>query len=292
MTKPAIGPVLSATLFSPNYQETVDAWCGYLDQHIHSEEHLDDPTAQRWGSPTLSGNRQCWLANELNEPWIRIIESPDSVAENPFEAYGWFSLEINVQDVDKLHTELLDSPFEIIGPPADLDVSDAIRAMQVIGPCGEVLYLTEVKAEVPPFELPFARCRVDRLFIPVGLVPDRAKALEFYQLFEHTSGLQFDTKITVINRALGFEIDRRHPVATVQLAGKNLVELDEVAGLNTLESEQPLPNSGVGAISFAVRELPSEDNVNQLSSYQVDDRPAGLIKGSAEELIELIKVSN
>ncbi len=292
MIKPAIGPVTSATLFTPNYQTTVDAWCKYLGQHVHSEEVLDLSGAKRWGSSKLEGQKLAWLANELNEPWLRIIDSPESQSKNPFESYGWFSLEINVQNVDKLHTELIDSPFKIIGEPADLDVSDAIRAMQVVGPCGEVLYLTEIKAEVPPFELPFARCWVDRLFIPVGLVPNRAKALEFYESFEHTKGLQFDTKITVVNRALGFEIDRRHPVATVQLAGENLVELDEINGLDEVEFEHALPRSGISAISFAVRELPSESVANQLAKYQLKNHHAVLAMGSAGELLELIQFND
>jgi len=292
MTTPAIGPALSATLFSPSYQTTVDAWCQYLSQHVHSEEEVDKSTAKRWGSSALEGHKLCWLANELNEPWLRIIESPGSHTKNPFESYGWFSLEISVQNVDELHKELIDSPFEIIGPPANLDVSDAIRAMQVIGPGGEVLYLTEIKAEVPPFELPFARCPVDRLFIPVGLVPNRDKALEFYESFEHTKGMQFDTKITVINRALGFETDHRHPVATVQLAGKNLVELDEIAGLNKIESEHNLPYSGIGAITFAVQKLPSKSSLQELASYDVEGHQTTLIKGSAGELMELVQLES
>jgi hypothetical protein len=41
--------------------------------------------------------------------------------------------------------------FQVIGEQVNLDVSDNIRAMQVIGPAGEALYLTQVKAEVPTF---------------------------------------------------------------------------------------------------------------------------------------------
>ena len=101
----------------------------------------------------------------------------DAEVVDPFRHQGWMSLEISVENVDALRPDLEGSPFRVIGEPANLDVSDDIRAMQAIGPAGEVLYLTEIKAEVPPFELPFARCAVDRLFIPVLLAPDRERAL-------------------------------------------------------------------------------------------------------------------
>lgn len=39
--------------------------------------------------------------------------------------------------------------------------------MQVRGPSGEVLYLTEVKAEIPGFDLPFAGSFVDYPFIVI-----------------------------------------------------------------------------------------------------------------------------
>ena len=45
--------------------------------------------------------------------------------------------------------ELASSPFRIIGGPADLSFSDQIRAMQVVGPAREVLYLTQAD-QTPP----------------------------------------------------------------------------------------------------------------------------------------------
>ena len=45
--------------------------------------------------------------------------------------------------------------------------------------------------------------------------------------------LRFDTKITVLNRALGHAVDKRWPVATAQWAAGSLFEIDEIAGLPT-----------------------------------------------------------
>ena len=280
MNSPAIGPVLSATLVTNDYQKTIDAWCDYLHQHVHSETQDN----LRLGKINHASTRIAWLANGLDEPWLRIVESTEAEFVNPFEYYGWLSLEINVQNVDELFETLKDSPFEIIGEPADLDVSDSIRAMQVIGPAGEVLYLTEIKAEVPPFELPFARCAVDRLFIPVAMTPSRDDSLALYESFEHTKGIQFDTKITVINRDLGLNIDTRHPVATVQLSGNNLIELDQIDGLSTPDPRQSY--CGIQQVSFTVQSLPESGIRYEVSSGPNQGQTAVQVSGPGGEQIE------
>jgi len=292
MTTPTLGPVLSATIISAHYQQSIEAWCQYLGQHLHSQDSVTHTTAQHWGYPDLAGQQFSWLANELGEPWLKIVDSPNSSIRVPFTIYGWLSLEVSVQDVDELYKSLLNSPFKIIGEPANLDVSNDIRAMQVVGPDGEVLYLTEVKAEVPPFELPFARCAVDRLFIPVAIVKNRDQALKLYHTYAHTKDFQFDTKITVINQALGLDIEQRHPVATVQLAGKTLVELDEVADLDLAENHPNIPITGISFVSFAVKAF-----ANSAASYQVDDGPhigqQGLyINDHAGQSVELIQIDS
>ena len=81
--------------------------------------------------------------------------------------------------------------------------------MQVVGPAKEILYLTQIKAHVPGFELPFARCRVDRLFIPVLVAENRENALNVYTSFPQTNGMPFETKITVLNRYLEFPAHQR-----------------------------------------------------------------------------------
>ena len=289
MNIPAIGPTLISTIFSSNATASVSNWCEYLEQQIHSTSLITDDVAQHWGWPDLAGRTMTWLENSLGEPWLRIIESPNSEQTIAFRRYGWLSLEISVQDVDALYQSLQGSPLTIIGKPANLDVSDDIRAMQVLGPDGEVLYLTEIKAPVPPFELQFARCAVDRLFIPVAMVPNREEALAVYEKFAHTNGLQFDTKITVINKALGKAIDTRHPVAAVQLAGSNLVELDQIDGLESATNNSQAPRSGIGMISFQVEALPDDQERYLIRQGPYANCQACMIHGGGGALMELIK---
>lgn len=255
--KPTLGPTLISTLCTNDAESCIAAYCEHLNQRIHSTYIMSQAEAQHLGCDNLTGCTVTYLANELDEPWLRIIESEHCEVVAPFKHYGWLSLEICVADVDSLRPQLTDTPFEIIGEPANLDISDDIRAMQVIGPAGEVLYLTEIKSQVPGFELPMARCAVDKLFIPVALVNSREEAKAHYENFPGVTSMQFDTKITVINRANDLPITQKHPIATVQLAGCNLIELDEFAGLlpNLRSSEQLHP--GISLISMAVDELPA-----------------------------------
>lgn len=270
--RPRLGPALSATIVTRDLDHSIAAYTQHLDQRVLCEGPLDADEADVLGWPGLAGNRTAWLGNALGEPWLRLLESPQATAQKPFTHYGWLSLEIAVADCDALGERLANSPFDIIGQPADLAMSDAIRAMQVVGPSGEVLYLTQVKRPVPPFELPMARCSVDRLFIPVMLCPDRSAARNHYEQLSGNAGMEFDTLVTVINRALGLPMDTQHPVAVLQLAGDTLIEMDQVPGLEPAPFSQTQPPSGIAFIHF-----------------QHDGPPLGPLTGAAGERIELIQ---
>jgi hypothetical protein len=248
---PQLGPACGATIITRDLDDSIAAYSQHLHQQALAHGPLAADEASALGWEALAGTRSAWLANASGEQWLRLIEAPQAQAGKPFAQYGWMSLEIAVQDVDALGAALALSPFESIGPPADLAMSDAIRAMQVVGPSGEVLYLTEVKRPVPPFELPTARCPVDRLFIPVMMCPQRADALAHYAALSGNKGLQFDTRITVISKALGLDSNHQHPVATLQLLGNTLIEIDQVSGLAPAPFSRPAPPTGIALIHFA-----------------------------------------
>lgn len=256
-TGPGLGPAEGATLITRDLDHSTGIYAEHLGLRVSRRDALPDHEADALGWPSLAGTRYAWLANELGEPWLRLIEHPEAKSLAPFTHYGWLSLEIAVRDVDALGERLADSPFEIIGPPADLSMSDAIRAMQVVGPCGEVLYLTEVKREVPPFDLPFARCTVDRLFIPVMTCPDREAVLAHYEGLSGNEGLRFETRITVISAALGLDREHPHPVATLQLRDSTLIEIDQVPRLRPAPFGGDLPPMGIAEIHFRGAKLPT-----------------------------------
>lgn len=252
---PSLGPALTGTLVCSDLDFLVKAYDRFLDMKIIEEGSLSPETVRQWGAPGLEGHRYAVLASKSSVPWLRVVEDKDAVPAKPFLQQGWLSLEVLVADVDQLALELANSPFEIYRPPADLDVSDAIRAMQVIGPAGEVLYLTQVNAEVPPFEIPQARCRIDQLFIPVMCCLDREQALAFYRQFEGGKDYLFDTRITSVNSAYGYELERKHPVATVQLAAKTMVEIDQIDAAAARPCAEGRLPAGIAMISYEIDNL-------------------------------------
>lgn len=219
--------ILYATLIAPDLARSCSAYLAQLGLEICERVELDANTAQLLGLDDLHGHPVAWLANEAGEPILRIIEDARAVPCEPMFHHGWLALEVLVGDVDKLAAGLR-APFRVLGLPADLELSPAIRATQVLGPCGELLYLTQIKAAVPPFDLPMSDARVARPFIGVMSSPDRGVSQAAWTALAGHAGWAFNTKITVLNRALAQPLAGQYPVGVVPLAGQCMVEIDQV----------------------------------------------------------------
>lgn len=227
--QPRIGPVACAVLLVNDLEDSAAAYGEHLFLVESSRFSLDANSAAGLGLEALAGNPAVLLAGSTGRDWLMIVQSSDAPARDALRTHGWLAQEVLVMDVDALAAGLEGSPFTVLRPPADLDVSDRIRACQVRGPAGEILYLTQVTGDVPPFELPTCAGAVDHLFIPVLSTPDRDATLTEYEAQAGNDGLRFDTRITVINQALGLPLEQRHPVGTLQLAGNALIEVDHIA---------------------------------------------------------------
>ncbi|MCF6275743.1 MAG: hypothetical protein L3J05_08275, partial [Robiginitomaculum sp.] len=179
MSSPHLGPVLIGTLLTRNLAACVSAYEKFLHTKLQRRAKISKAQAAFWDTPHLAGCAYAMLINELGEPFLRIVQDPDCDEVDTLKHTGWMALEIVVADVDAIAASLDGSPFEVLRPVADLSLSDQIRAVQVRGPAGEILYLTQIKGEVPPFKLPIARCAVDKVFIPVLCTHDRKEALAF-----------------------------------------------------------------------------------------------------------------
>lgn len=77
--------------------------------------------------------------------------------------------------------------------------------------------------------------------------PSRQHSLEQYSAISGNTGLSFDTKITVVNQARGIDMEQRHAVATLQLAGQALIEIDEIADTKTAAIDVC---SGMASVAF------------------------------------------
>lgn len=116
----------------------------------------------------------------------------------------------------------------MLADPLPVGAGGGLRAVQVAGPAGEALYLTQVDRPPAGFDLPEARGPVGPVFIAVlasGDLPvSRARledALGARRVTDHP------LPVRAINAAMGLAAGTRHRVSSVQLAGRTAVEVDQ-----------------------------------------------------------------
>ena len=274
--------IIHATLIAPDLQQVCDAYVAQLDLQVQQQGTLSTDDAAALDLHDLAGASLAWLANSAGEPVLRVIEDPAAVVAEPMFRHGWLSLEVLVGDIDTLAAGL-QPPFKVLGAAANLELSDAIRAAQVLGPCGELLYLTQIKAQVPPFDLPMTDASVANTFIGVMTTPDRDASQHAWSALLGAKGWAFDTKITVLNRAYGKPLEGRFPVAVVPMPGQCMVEIDQV------ELPVAAPRRHAGQYSLALRLPAVADGALRDAGWEVTVVGARRsLRGPAGEHVELL----
>ena len=295
-TARVMGPVLGGLVVTADLDALVSAYTDHLQMHVTAQGPVPAALLAGWNMPALKNCRYAMLESATGRRWLRVVEQVGIPQAEPISSFGWMSLEVLVEDVFALAKKLEDSPFRFIGPPRELDVSGGISACQVVGPAGEVLYLTTVLKPAPPAELPIAQAEVDHLFIPVLAVPDRQKAIDFYSDLANSKADKFDMRVTVVNRALGKPIERKLPISTIQLNDKSLIEIDQI---EEFSSREVLPSGlvgGVAAVSFVVDSLDRLRDHAIAGTYKIDNpfyqgREAMLMRSPTGELVEFVAAS-
>ena len=121
-----------------------------------------------------------------------------------------------------------DSPFKIIGPPREIDGLPAIYPMQVMGPDREIVYLTQIRSDLPLYDLPRAATFIDKLFILVLACSDLDASLAW---FERETRLSLGRKWTSSIRCSPNHSDCRqadlHTIATLMHGRDVFLELDQ-----------------------------------------------------------------
>ena len=280
--------IVHATLIATDLDAACDAYVAQLSMTIAARGGLGADDAAVLGLPDLAGAPLAWLANSEGTPILRVIHDPLAAVGEPMFRHGWLSLEVLVGDVDGLAAGLR-TPFKVLGAPADLELSESIRAAQVLGPCGELLYLTRIKAEVPPFDLPMTEAAVAAPFIGVTTTPDRDASQRAWAALLGARGWAFETRITVLNRAYGKSLDDRYPVAVVPMPGKCMVEIDEVE----LPPSTAPARRAAGLYSLCLQ-LPAVDDATLLAAGWTLARHGlrGGLTGPAREHVELLPAAD
>lgn len=249
--------------------------------------------------PALTGTPTLLMAPEAADDFVfRFIELPAVPGFRAFTRHGWHAAELIVDRVDPLAEQLRDSPFEIVAPPLDLSFCPDIRAMQIRGPGGEIIYLTEFKKPVPGLDSPPARCAVDRTFI---VIVGGASLEGMQRYFNHTFGVPetppMESRVQTMAIEFGLSREHRFRLAALPLQGRCYIEADEMPpAARTLPDQQLEMPAGIAMVSFHIQE-PAKGFTSPLGPSPAGGPPyadataVGCARGAAGELLELIQVT-
>ena len=293
-----LGRIAAVTVTTPDVSASVAAYQRHLGYRVVDDGALPRELARSWSRPQLAGSRVVLLEPASGaETFLRFIEGPACTDYLPFHCLGWNAAELIVRDVDALAKDLGRSAFRVIGPPADLSFSDQIRAMQVVGPAREVLYLTEIRQKLPAFDTPEAQSFVDRVFIVIL----GGQSLDGLQDFYHAElgvprAAPMSSVVSVLSAAYDLPPDHRHRIAALPLTGQCYIEADEMpeaAAPRPCEPGQLPP--GISIVSFEVGPPVPPSLGSRLAEpclqpgLLYDGRRAVTCVGAAGELVELIE---
>jgi len=290
--------IRAVTTTAADLKAVEDAYSRYLGYRTVQRGKVSHITAKGWGAPAVAGKNLLVMMPESGEQtYLRFVEQTLPAGFKPFTTYGWNATEIAVQDTDALIAGLQGSPFTVLFPPRDLSPGGDIRAAQVLGPAGEVLYLTTVGHETPGRDLHTAKSFVDRCFIAVAGGPDLEAMRSFYRdNFNSRPGPTLQSMLRVLSSANALPIETKYPICTIPLGGGTLIELDGYPDITKARARPPggLP-PGMAIVtfehprfeSFAVKPFAPPHDC-ELPPYR--DHKTVTVVGAAGELIELIEV--
>lgn len=293
-----LGAIRAATVVCPDLDLAAAPYEAALGFQIVETGTLDPALARAWNAPNLSGARYQILQPPSGaESYLRLIEDRAAAPPSPYSTLGWTALEFSVESSDAIIERLDHYGLRVLGPAADLDFSEGrLRAGQVLGPSGEILYLTQINDQVDNFTLPVARHDVERLFIAVlvaGNVLDTTTQYE--RIFGTIDKGAFESKVAFIAGFQGLPADHTFQFGCVETLPESYIEIDAMpAGV------QPRPHpdghlpAGIAIISFESDDIaPFLAAGARLSPAQpgalYGSRRSALISGPAGELIEIIE---
>lgn len=244
--------LIGATITCPDAGAAAALYAAALGYDQLDAGRVSAAQAARWQAPALAGAACVRLVPPgLTRPWLRFIEQPVTPPP-PFTTAGWAALEFTVTDCDQAVERLSGHGFRVLGPPADLDFAQgALRAGQVLGPYGEMLYLTQVRQQLPGYTLPVATRATDRLFIAILASADLDASLAHLAGHGIPEHARFRTGVAFVADAQGLPQDHQFDIATATLAPGCYLELDHVPALPPRARQPGLLPAGVAFITLS-----------------------------------------
>ncbi len=294
--------IVIITICAPDLDLMEQAYSNSLQYEVVERGKVADELATVWNAPRMAGRDFLLMQPESKAPYyLRFIQLDSVDGYGPMKTFGWNATEILVQDPDGLAKQFRekDSLFKIIGEPRPLSATSNIRAMQVVGPADEVVYLTRFPSSSPGDSTPAmasATTYVDRPFIVIVGGPDIQAIRTFYrEKFGFQVSEPSKSRMTVLNKAFGFDIEQVHPLAMVRISSEFAIEIDGYPDAATTRPHRfgELPPS-MAIVSFEVDSYDGlEDSMlgpaQPISVSPYNGRMVAVLRGAAGELIEVIK---
>lgn len=219
----------AATITISDLNRTVENYAKYFDYAVVDEGKITPDLAKSWDAPATDGARYAIMQPSSNAKiYIRFVEQPAHPDYTPLRSYGWNCIEICVEDVLATNARMEASPFEIIGPPREIDGLPAIYPMQVKGPDGEIVYLTQIRDDLPAYDLPRAAAPIDKLFIFVMGCSDLDASMTWME--KHIGvqkGRDMEIVYTMLAGAYGTPMEELHRIATMIDGRDVFLEMDQ-----------------------------------------------------------------
>jgi hypothetical protein len=287
-----IGRISAVTVASPDLSNTAELYTQFLGYRMVDRGQITKEEAVNWNAKNIEGSNYIILQPENSDDFsFRFIEQDIKNDYIPFKSPGWNAAELIVKDVDDLAEKLFSSEFEIIGPPADLSFTDQIRAMQVIGPSKEILYLTQLKSKLQEFDSPEARCDVDQTFIVILAGQSMEQMQEFYcDAFNLEKAPVMDSRIRAISRVFGKPENTKYKSAAIPIKDQSLIEIDELPKGSERRLGEPgylLP--GISIVSFLYYQSDTNNSdIYRCNLPNLKSKKCSVLYGQNQEIIELI----
>lgn len=292
------GSILGGVATVPDLDAAIRDYRDVLGMQVVENGILANELTASWGCPNSAGASMVILQPASGaECFIRLVEQPEYPEFKPTTTYGWAAYELSVRDVFGWPDRLQGSGFDIVGPPKELEGMPFFVPMQVLGTGREMIYLNEVREDMPSTDLPKAQSLTDRIFIVILASPDRAETVRWYEEklgFDATD--TFSLAYSMINNAFGLPADTLSDLTMVQSGRLPIVEVDDYPAIATTRPRHDgmLP-PGNALVTLAVNDFRNLDvdwitPPEKREEMPYKGRRSATAKGSAGELLELIEI--
>lgn len=253
---PRLKRIKMATIGAPDVDQLANWYGTWLDYGVIERGVVSNQLAESWGAIASAGRPYVLLGPASGEDvYLRAVEIDPVPEFKTLTTWGWAAVEITVSDVDAVMKRLVGSPFKTLGVPRALTASSPIRAMQVLGPAGEVVYLTDNVGDRAATNHPEPKTLIDRIFIMVLAGPDKTALKDFYlNTFDLDDQGDLEMPVKVLSDAQGLPADHAYALSVLVTSERgNKLELDQY---EPQFAERPGPSDqlppGVAMTTFKV----------------------------------------